>query len=159
MKNSIVTMSTIENIFNQSFVDITKKVALLDIIEETPTHSEIEDLYSGIIITNGVYNSILICTMHESVMKEISKGMNNGKKVDSEDIELYVGEYLNIVCGNALTQINNLAGKASRLSVPVIIKGPYQKNEEVEYEQMIEFNFSSWYGLIRVNMEYTFSSS
>lgn len=149
---------TIATIFNKAFVDVTKRVANLDIIEETPNNN-IEDLYTGIIITDGIYKSVLICSMQETVMKEISKGMNNGKKVGRDEIELYVGEYLNIVCGNALTQINNMAGKASRFSVPVIVKGPYEKNDEIEYDKTLEFGFSCWYGNIKVNMEYTFSSS
>lgn len=156
LKNNNVA---VETIFNNSFLDVTKRVAHIEIIENTPNKDEIDDLYSGIIITKGIYNSVIICSMQESVMREISKGMNNGKKVDNEELELYVGEYLNIVCGNALTQINNMVGKASRLSVPVIIRGTYEKNNEMHYEQLVEFCFSCWYGNIRVNMEYTFSSS
>lgn len=149
----------VAEIFNKSFIDVTKRVARIDIVEETPIDNDIEDLYSGIIITKGNYRSLIICSMQESVMQEISKGMNHGKNVETEEIELFVGEYLNIVCGSALSKINNIVGKASRLSVPVIVRGAYEKNEITEYEQITEFYFSCGNGNIKVNMEYTFTST
>ena len=47
--------------------------------------------------------------------------MNGGTAASEDEKLLYINEYINIVCGCALSNISNKIGGASRLTVPVFL--------------------------------------
>ena len=80
------------------------------------------------------------------------KGMANGKPLSSDMRELYVGEYINIVSGHVLTNINNKVGKTSRLTVPVV--GLSEHDDGKKYKEHCTLYFEAPCGSMKMDISY-----
>ena len=92
--------------------------------------------------TKGKFNSTIICGFSSDIFDAIIIGMNDGKMPSEDEKVLYINEYVNIICGRALSEINNRLGRTSRLTVPmmcydkesIVIDDSEMENEVLFYE-------------------------
>lgn len=123
----------IRDIFDSAFQEVTKKLVGIDLIRLEGHEQEKDDWlllrhgYREKIQTNGYMTASVICRFSDSLYQHIVKTMS-GEDLEQEEYALYLNEYMNIICGHAVSAVNNRIGVASRLTVPLY----YQPDEPIE---------------------------
>lgn len=107
-----MTEMKVGKIFDDAFISISKKLISLDLRRKK------EEIIS--VKTKGKFNSTIICGFSSDIFDAIIIGMNDGKMPSEDEKVLYINEYVNIICGRALSEINNRLGRTSRLTVPMM---------------------------------------
>ncbi len=115
-------------IFDHAFREVSKKIIKLELQEETKEgegkhRKYMEEGYREEIKTHGFLDSKIVCRFSEGLYYYIVSTMNNGVTPSEDQIPLFLNEYINIACGCAVSNLNNLVGKPSRLSVPRFYSG------------------------------------
>lgn len=129
----------VKEIFDNAFCEVTKKLVKLElqkVCDDEGKEDEAVLLKKGVreaIETHGYINSKIVCWFSDELFRYIIITMNNGVIPSEEEIPLYLNEYINIACGHAISRLNNLAGRSSRLSVPNF----YHKEEPLEEKWVI----------------------
>lgn len=116
------------DIFDKAFDEVTKKLIRIELkrahhIDERKMLEDMQRGYWELIQTKGYVNAKIVCYFSNELFRYITDTMNGGISPPEEEVYLYLNEYINIICGYALSQINNLVKKTSRLSVPSFNKG------------------------------------
>jgi chemotaxis protein CheY-P-specific phosphatase CheC len=125
----------VDEIFDDAFCKVTKKLVNLElqkVVNDDKSEEEVllQKGYREKIEIYGFINSKIVCQFSDELYRYITDTMNNGVTPSDEEIHLFLNEYINIACGYAVSKINNLVGKPSRLSVPRF----YQQDEPLEEE-------------------------
>lgn len=143
-------------VFNNAFIVITDKITRIQL--KTWECEEImpDIMVTGIITTKGVFHAYIICEIQENLYEGMIANMSEGNILSSDDKILYLKEYLNIVCGKALTDINNLLGSRTRLSVPRIVQGSYKIESKHEFIEQNQLCYCSDSGGMTVKVYYKF---
>ena len=94
----------------------------------------LEKGYRKVIETKGHINSRIVCHFSDELYRYIIDTMNNGVTPSEEEIHLFLNEYINITCGHAISSLNNLTGKRSRLTIPKF----YRNDDQLELTNLNE---------------------
>ena len=117
-----MTNNEVREIFDASFSDVTRKLVRLEVSKvRQPIEQDKNILSQGVrgkIETKGEVNLTVICRFSEPLFRYIIETMHGGTLPIEEEIPLYLNEYMNIICGDAISKINNITKSRSRLSVP-----------------------------------------
>lgn len=150
----------LKELFDRAFSDVTKKLVRIEFrkINDEREVQEQELLNTGfreLIETKGSMNSVIVCQFSEELYRSITAKMNGGEIPSPDEIHLYLNEYMNIICGYAVSQVNNLTGTKSRLSVPMF----FQEGESVDFsfqtKQGQRLTYDSKYGTLHVFLYYS----
>ncbi|MEG2441256.1 MAG: chemotaxis protein CheX [Acetivibrio sp.] len=139
----------IEKIFRQIFVELTKKMISIEMIPLPWIEETSKQEYCFLICTEGAFTSSIQFQIETGLYEKIAKTIYKKRQMTEEEKKLYVTEYLNIICGRILSEINNTMKKRSKLSVPMRIK---EKNESEECEQRIQLSYHCSYGKIDISV-------
>lgn len=148
-----MTDMEVDEIFDCAFVPISKKIASLNLKRELDRDIDIKDSYTGSVYTKGKFNSLIVCEISSAVYDHIIYVMNGGESVPGEEI-LYINEYINIICGYALSNISNKLGGSSRLTVPVFTAKGETFREESGKSKSIVLYYETDIGVIRISVYY-----
>lgn len=107
--------------------------------------------------SKGVFCSKMVFQLEESLEWAVLSGMQAGGDVSLEMKRLYLGEFINILSGHALTSINNAVGETSRLTVPVV--GTVDLEEDAQYTHKCVLYFTSEYGNMELQLNYELSTA
>lgn len=124
--------------FVEVIVNLTQKVAkitLHSLEEYLPIPG---DCYRYEITTRGAFCSEIICEMEKGLFESVICEGIKGQRLSQNEKELYVTEYLNVICGRVLSNMNNLLRKSSRLSVPQLFLGEISDNFGLEKKVSFE---------------------
>ena len=113
-----MTEMKVGKIFDDAFISISKKLISLDLRRKKEEIISVKDM--EVVNTKGKFNSTIICGFSSDIFDAIIIGMNDGKMPSEDEKVLYINEYVNIICGRALSEINNRLGRTSRLTVPMM---------------------------------------
>lgn len=113
-----MTEMKVGKIFDDAFISISKKLISLDLRRKKEEIISVK--YMEFVKTKGKFNSTIICGFSSDIFDAIIIGMNDGKMPSEDEKVLYINEYVNIICGRALSEINNRLGRTSRLTVPMM---------------------------------------
>lgn len=113
-----MTEMKVGKIFDDAFISISKKLISLDLRRKKEEIISVKCM--EFVKTKGKFNSTIICGFSSDIFDAIIIGMNDGKMPSEDEKVLYINEYVNIICGRALSEINNRLGRTSRLTVPMI---------------------------------------
>jgi CheY-specific phosphatase CheX len=113
-----LTEMKVGKIFDDAFISISKKLISLDLRRKKEEIISVKCM--EFVKTKGKFNSTIICGFSSDIFDAIIIGMNNGKMPSEDEKVLYINEYVNIICGRALSEINNRLGRTSRLTVPMM---------------------------------------
>lgn len=142
----------VEEIFNSAFVSVSKKIASLHLRREMDRDINGDDIYTGSVYTKGKFNSLVVCEISSDVYEHIIYVMNCGEPASNEEKLLFINEYINIVCGCALSHISNKLGGASKLTVPVFLeKGVAYRERDGKSKNLVLF-YETDIGVIRVTV-------
>lgn len=141
----------VRHMFVESFTSVTEKIAGFPL----RCCAEKKDFKIGQIVkirAEGVFRASLYISMEETFEDAVYNGMTKGKVLPPNMHDLYVGEYINIISGHALTNINNMMGQTSRLTVPVV--GISEKNDSEEYKKQCTLYFEAPCGNMKMDISY-----
>lgn len=141
----------VRHMFVESFTSVTEKIAGFPL----RCCTDKKDFKTGQnvkIHAEGFFSAYLYISMEASFEDAVLKGMANGKPLSSDMRELYVGEYINIVSGHVLTNINNKVGKTSRLTVPVV--GLSEHDDGRKYKEHCTLYFEAPCGSMKMDISY-----
>ena len=113
-----MTEMKVGKIFDDAFISISKKPISLDLRRKKEEIISVKCM--EFVKTKGKFNSTIICGFSSDIFDAIIIGMNDGKMPSEDEKVLYINEYVNIICGRALSEINNRLGRTSRLTVPMM---------------------------------------
>lgn len=113
-----MTEVKVGKIFDDAFTKISKKLIALELVQKEEKKMDVR--YIELVKTKGKFTSNIICGFSSDIFDTVIVRMNGGKMPSEDEKVLYVNEYVNIICGRALSEINNRLGMSSRLSVPVL---------------------------------------
>ena len=113
-----MTEMKVGKIFDDAFISISKKLISLDLRRKKEEIISVKCM--EFVKTKGKFNSTIICGFSSDIFDAIIIGMNDRKMQSEDEKVLYINEYVNIICGRALSEINNRLGRTSRLTVPMM---------------------------------------
>ena len=113
-----MTEMKVGKIFDDAFISISKKLISLDLRRKKEEIISVKCM--EFVKTKGKFNSTIICGFSSDIFDAIIIRMNDGKMPSEDEKVLYINEYVNIICGRALSEINNRLGRTSRLTVPMM---------------------------------------
>lgn len=113
-----MTEMKVGKIFDDAFISISKKLISLDLRRKKEEIISVKCM--EFVKTKGKFNSTIICGFSSDIFDAIIIGMNDGKMPSEDEKVLYINEYVNIICGRALSEINNRLGRTSRLTVSMM---------------------------------------
>ena len=106
-------------------INITRKVTGLELVPSERTPMEVSDVASFSVRTSGGFRVSLVLCAQLSVLREVTKRMKRQDEVTSGDVEIYSGEYFNIICGVFLSHVNNTQHTRTRFNIPCFTEGFY----------------------------------
>jgi CheY-specific phosphatase CheX len=139
-------------IFSNSLREITEEMS--GVVLHACDSSEIVSsrIHSIIINIVGVYKGRALLKMGVDIVNKITESMNFGPLDTITDTSLYLGEFSNIVCGRAITNINNRYKSCDlRLTPPAIFSGQQMRIITPDVHSMSLF-FSSDFGPIALDI-------
>ena len=148
-----MTDTEVDEIFDCAFVPVSKKIASLNLKRGLDKDIDSEDSYTGSVYTKGKFNSLIVCEISSAVYEHIIYVMNGGEPAPDEEL-LYINEYINIVCGHALSNISNKLGGSSRLTVPVFQEKGETFREDSGKSKSVVLYYETDIGVIRVSVYY-----
>ena len=113
-----MTEMKVGKIFDDAFISISKKLISLDLRRKKEEIISVKCM--DFVKTKGKFNTTILCGFSSDIFDAIIIGMNDGKMPSEDEKVLYINEYVNIICGRALSEINNRLGRTSRLTVPMM---------------------------------------
>lgn len=140
-------------VYEEAFSSLTKKVAAVELTEAEGGTAAIQENYTFAIYTTGAFESAIRCEIENSLFEKIALNLNKGEALAEDMKVLYVTEYLNIICGRALSTINGKLKSASRLTVPKCI-GTEEENSKETYTCEKGLGFTSECGNMRIALKY-----
>lgn len=151
---SLVTDMEVDEIFDCAFVSVSKKIASLNLKRNINRDLNGDDSYTGSVYTKGKFNSLVVCEISSDVYEHIIYVMNSGEPASDDEKLLYINEYINIVCGFALSNISNKIGGSSKLTVPVFLKKGETIREKDRKSKNIVLYYETDIGVLRVTVYY-----
>lgn len=145
-------------VYENTFTALTQKVAAVSLKGASVTEPDLQDGYVFVIYTNGAFESEIECRIENPLFDRISEGLNNGQKLSQDTKILYITEYLNIICGRALSSINGILKSASRLTVPKYLDKK-EARLATSYRHENWLGFTTEYGNMQVGLKYNYEST
>lgn len=140
----------VRRMFVESFTSVTEKFVGISL--KCSTGKQFKAGQNIKIHTEGVFRASLYISMESSFAEAVYGGMAKGVDLPPDLQDLYLAEYINIVSGHALTGINNVMGKTSRLTIPVV--GISEWDDSEEYEKRCTLFFESPCGSMKMEISY-----
>lgn len=145
-------------IFKQMFIELTSRMTCVELEETGRKRQEVEEETCIMILSRGRFESYIVISMSHELFEGIILGMNHGKPLEPEEKELYIKEYINIICGHGLSYINGRLGSASRLSVPYLGQNETEAVRRPDTDQRENFSLNSVYGAMNITINYKLHS-
>lgn len=129
-------------------VDITHRVAGLDLAPSEMPPLAPDQVLSLSIKTTGDFQIVLVLCAQREVLEEITKHMKRQSDVTLGDLEIYGGEYFNILCGCFISRLNNSFHAKTRFHIPHITQGFYTAKRNGHGNKCASVAFSCPYGAL-----------
>lgn len=139
-----------------SFVTVSDKVAGIHLCKENATDCVAvlpNQVHKSVLIhTTGDLAMQIVCCFEEKLMQMIAQNMYGGE-LPARQLSLYIKEYVNIVCGYGVSELNNRYHTKIRLSVPICLWQEQNENLCEKLEQpWIRLAFDTNYGTMSVQI-------
>lgn len=165
VKNVLMNQIDVKDIFRESFLVLTKKITEIVLLETDAIRLNMDEACVIAVRTKGRFHAEIACIADRVLIRAILKEMTHGRKISEDEWGLYIKEYMNIICGNGLTRINNMMKASSRLTVPSLGSSEHdlpdgleqtQTSDGLEQMQTECIKFESIYGYMKVRLKFSF---
>lgn len=143
----------VRHLFVDSFTSVTEKVTGFS-LEYNEEENEFQCAQNVKIQSVGIFRASLFFSMDKDFEQAVFLAMAKNISAKEDWKELLIGEFINIISGHALTRINNLVGKSSRLTVPLVGQAYWEDKEK--FSKHCTVYFKSIYGKMRLDMSYEY---
>lgn len=130
--------------------DISQKVAHTELTESTVEPFKTDGVRSLITVTQGDYELTFVFSAASSVLAAFARNMRHGQMPDAGGVETCACEFLNILCGRIVSQLNRRLHVSARFGVPQVVDGFFSYKTRRETDTHYEFCYRCRYGLILV---------
>lgn len=139
------------HMFVNSFTSVSEEITGFSLVYNEK-ENEFQSAQNVKIQSVGTFRASLFFSMDKDFEQAVFLAMAKNISAKEELRELLIGEFINIISGHALTRINNLAGKSSRLTVPLV--GVSRWEDKEKFPKQCTVCFQSAYGKMRMDMGY-----
>lgn len=116
------TLSCME-LLDKAVREMSRRVTGIEMVREDVQVKQHSGWDSFFIKTSGDYNAAIVMSAESTVFYGIACSMKKNKDISEKDIEIYVTEYFNIVCGFFISRLNNAKKLKARFRIPEFRKG------------------------------------
>lgn len=129
------------SIFDEAIYKVSYKLLRIELQKMTDTDGwkpdEPQKYYRGVIHLHGYLNATLVYYFPEELYSYIAYVMNCDSLPSEAERHLYISEFINITCGHAISKLNDLVGKSTRITVPRLYARSDTLEEISEKNRMI----------------------
>lgn len=140
------------DVFQSVFTEITQQLTKIPLKEsDSITDMKLEE--QVILFIHGFIEAEIVCFFAKELYEAIVKAMYGGTLPAEQERILYLKEYMNIICGRAVSALNNAIGEPSRLSVPY-----YQEEVPEDHKKRqhtIQLSYDTEYGTMQVRIAFS----
>lgn len=157
-----MTEVLVKSVFDHAFQAVSEKILGMILVHREDAPEEITWQYDAdrvMIFTTGFLDAEIICEFTPELYECIIASMNGGILPSAEERQLYIKEYINIVCGYAISRLNNVLGTVSRLSVPYFQKAGELLETEGERQKKSQLCYQTETGVLNVTIFYSLDCS
>lgn len=140
-------------IYKDTFTSVTKKIAAVELEETKAEDLAMQEKYVFVVHTMGAFESAFKCEIENGLFLQIAWNLNKGQDLSEDMKVMYLTEYLNIICGRALSSINGKLGSRSKLTVPKYL-GEADETQEEQYACEEQIGFATEYGNMRIDLKH-----
>lgn len=140
------------DVFQDVFTEITQKLTKIP-LREIDSIADMKCEEQVILFIHGFIEGEIVCFFAKELYEAIVKAMYGGTLPEEQECILYLKEYMNIICGRAVSALNNAIGEKSRLSIPY-----YQEEAPKEHknrQHTIRLCYDSDYGTMQVRIAFS----
>ncbi len=121
--DAIFSLDDLRSIYEKAAIAITKRLMLIELKPGgPPMNGEFCTVYTS--FARGANSGLAFCA-DKSLSIRMTKNMKRMGDVDTQDIEDYLKEYLNVLCGQIAREAYNEAHVAARFEIPEFHSGLY----------------------------------
>lgn len=139
-------------IFQRAFTEVTMKLTEIS-LQGGNGNIPAECQVRLMLCITGFIEAEIVCVFASRLYQAIVKAMHGGTLPVEEECILYLKEYVNIVCGRAVTVLNNKIGMSSRLSVPYDWEEAPERGKA--WQETIQLYFETAYGDMQIMVDYS----
>lgn len=157
-----MTEVLVKSVFDHAFQTVSEKILGMSLVRQEDAPEELNWQYDTdkvMIFTTGFFDAEIICEFTPELFECIIALMNGGLMPPMEERQLYIKEYINIVCGYAISKLNNVMGTVSRLSVPHFQKAGEALEMEGERQERSRLCYETEAGALNVTIFYSLDYS
>ncbi len=139
-------------IFQKAFTEVTMKLTKIS-LQGRDGSIPADCKEQMMLCVTGFIEAEIVCVFAAGLCQAIVRAMYGGALPVEEERILYLKEYVNIVCGRAVTVLNNEIGMSSRLSVPYYREEAPKRNKK--RQETIKLYFGTDYGDMQIMVDYS----
>lgn len=132
----------VSSVFDAALSNVCSK--LISTSVHKTEERQIDNCETVLIFTKGYWESSIYCVFSHSLYEKIISEMYGGEMPPEDERSLYIKEFVNILCGRAISMINNLLKESSRLSIPFY--GEEIPSDEQRLPEEIQLCYKTEYG-------------
>lgn len=102
--------------------------------------------------TRGDYEMTFVLYTDYKLLEKMTSNMKRGAAATEEEIPLYMEEFLNILCGHIVSNMNKEEKLKVFFDVPRFIRGEYRDSDEKARRFSGRYHYSSPYGSLELKV-------
>lgn len=136
-----------KDVLNHSIQDTTNRFAGIQLVEQNAELSD--DICTVHTMLEGNHRAALLLCADTALLTRLAQNILHSPKVTPQDIEDVAKEYLNIICGQVVAGLFQIARVTSRFQIPSFRTGLYLPEEEAACQCVLNYD-SGDHGRIRL---------
>ena len=137
----------LKDVLNRSIQDTTSRFAGIQLVEQNAELSD--DICTVHTILEGNRRAALLLCADTALLKRLAQNILHTPQVPSQDVEDVAKEYLNIICGQVVAGLFQVARITSRFQIPNFRTGLYLPEEKADGQCVLNYD-SGEHGKIRL---------
>lgn len=131
----------LKDVLNHSIQDTTNRFAGIQLVEQNAELSD--DICTVHTMLEGNHRAALLLCADTALLTRLAQNILHSPKVTLQDVEDVAKEYLNIICGQVVAGLFQIARVTSRFQIPSFRTGLYLPEEEVPYQCVLNYDSGS----------------
>lgn len=142
-----VVRQKLKDVLNRSIQDTTSRFAGIQLVEQNVELSD--DICTVHTILEGNRRAALLLCADTALLNRLAQNILHSSQVTPQDVEDVAKEYLNIICGQVVAGLFQIARIPSRFCIPSFRTGLYLPEEQATSQCVLNYD-SGEHGKIRL---------
>lgn len=114
-----------QEILESAICDITQRLSGISLEKAITADKISSEIASLCAVTSGSYQITIICHGELQLFRRIAEKMKRRPIENDDEVEMYLKEYFNIVCGHVISRVNSATKESARFGIPQYHRGFY----------------------------------